>query len=180
MGDQPEDTGQVKPKGFMPGEFLFALLFLGFAVFLLSQLGDEAKFSAKGKFFSQPALWPGIAVIGMTVFGITHLAGTLKGRKVASELAEGEYWLRPLEYLGWFMAYVAATPIIGYLAATLLFMVILCLRAGYRGARPLVAAGMVGLLIVLIFKTGLSVSIPGGAIYEYLPTDLRKFMLVNF
>lgn len=59
-------------------------------------------------------------------------------------------------------------------------MVILCLRAGYRGAGPIIAAALVGLLIVLIFKTGLSVSIPGGAVYEYLPTDLRKFMLVNF
>lgn len=180
MSDAAKDSVDAKPKGFMPGELLFALLFLLFAVFLLSQLGTEAKFSAKGKFFSQPALWPGIGVIGMTVFGAVHAAGTLRGRRLVVELVEGAYWLRPLEYLAWFMAYVAATPIIGYLAASVLFMVILCFRAGYRGARALIAAGLVGLLIVLIFKTGLSVSIPGGAIYEYLPTEWRKFMLVNF
>ena len=174
------EADETKAKGLMPGELLFALLFLAFSLFLLSQLGNEAKFSAKGKFFSQPALWPGIGVIGMTFFGLIHVATKLKGRQLASELAEGAYWLRPLEYLAWFMVYVFATPLVGYLAASVLFMVILCFRAGYRGARPLIAAGLIGLLIVLVFKTGLSVSIPGGAIYEYLPTEWRKFMLVNF
>lgn len=113
IGETPKEPAAAKAKGFMPGELLFAVLFLGFAVFLLSQLGEQARFSAKSKFFSQPALWPGIGVIGMTVFGIVHLAGKMRGRKLAIELAEGGCWLRPLEYLAWFMGYVAATPVIG-------------------------------------------------------------------
>ena len=59
-------------------------------------------------------------------------------------------------------------------------MTALAFRAGYRGPRMLCAAALTGLSIVLIFKTTLSVKIPGGAIYEYLPDIFRNFMIVNF
>ena len=42
------------------------------------------------------------------------------------------------------------------------------------------AAAFTGLGIVLVFKAALSVKIPGGAIYEYLPDTLRNFLIVNF
>ena len=35
-------------------------------------------------------------------------------------------------------------------------------------------------LQVLVFKSMLSVKIPGGEIYEYLPAALRNFMILNF
>ena len=162
-----------------PGGLLFAALFLAFSLFLLSQLGAETKFSAKGKLFAQPAFWPAVGVFGMVFFGALHVI-TRRRADIAAELAEGAVWLRPFEYLVWFMAYVTAAPQIGYLAATVIFMVLMALRAGYRSARMLIAAALTGLAIVLIFKTFLQVKIPGGAIYEALPDAIRNFMIVNF
>jgi len=71
-------------------------------------------------------------------------------------------------------------PIIGYLLATLIFMPLLVFRAGYREKRLLLLSMIIGLTIVVVFKSFLSVKIPGGMIYEYLPDAMRSFMLINF
>ncbi len=89
-------------------------------------------------------------------------------------------WARALEFLLWFLIYVQAVPIIGYLPATVLFTVLLAARQGYRSRRQLTTAAAVGVGIVLVFKTGLSVRIPGGAIYEYLPQTLRNIAIIYF
>ncbi len=162
------------------GQLLFAVLFLGFAAFLLSQLGTEAKFSSKGKLFAQPAFWPGVGVAGMVFFGLLHCLYQWRGSHWLAELAEGVSWLRAFEYFAWFMVYVFATPVIGYLTSTLLMMLLLALRAGYRDRKMLLSALCTGLVIVLLFKTMLGVKIPGGAVYEYLPAAARTFMIVNF
>ena len=115
----------------------------------------------------------------MVFFGALHVVTRWRA-DIGAEMAEGAVWLRPFEYLVWFMAYVSAAPQIGYLAATIIFMVLMALRAGYRSAKMLIAAALTGFAIVLIFKTYLQVKIPGGAIYEALPDALRNFMIVNF
>lgn len=158
---------------------LFAAAFLIASLILLSQLGAETKFSAKGQMFAQPRFWPAVGVIGMVVFGAAYLVETYRGR-VPTSGVEPLIWLRAVEYFVWFMAYVIAVPIIGYLAASICFTVLLALRLGYRSARHLGLAAGVGIAVVLVFKTGLSVKIPGGAVYEYLPDALRNVMIVNF
>ncbi len=162
-----------------PGGFVFALAFLACALVLLFYLGEETKFSASGKLFAQPRFWPAVGVIGMVGFGALHLV-TIWRNRTGRDGLEVVNWVRALEYLAWFMVYVWAVPKIGYLAATILFCVILAVRQGYRAARHLVAAAVLGFAIVLVFKTGLQVKIPGGAVYEYLPGALRNFMIVNF
>lgn len=180
----PEDTvsatGQTPPR---PGGALFAGIFLAIAVLLFSQLGAETKFSAKAwgtkKMFAQPAFWPGVGVIGMCVFGALHAIAAFT-RRAGRDAFEAVQWFRALEYLAWFMGYVWAVPIIGYLPATLIFMGALAIRAGYRDRRMIFAALATGLGIVVVFKSFLSVKIPGGAVYEYLPDALRSFMILNF
>ena len=88
--------------------------------------------------------------------------------------------LATLEYVAYFLCYVAAVPWIGYLSATLLFCPVLCLRCGYRDPRILLASLGVGLATVLVFKTFLQVKIPGGAVYELLPAGARNFMIIYF
>jgi hypothetical protein len=77
------------------------------------------------------------------------------------------------------MVYVYAIPVIGYLLATVTFCVLLTFRIGYRG-RALGVAAVFGLLVVLVFKAGFNVKIPGGAIYEYAPDGMRYFLLRYF
>lgn len=163
-----------------PGGLIFALLFLAAAILLLSQLGSQTKFSPKGNLFAEPVFWPAIGVIGMVLFGGVHCLSQLRQHSRNRDLRETGVWLCSLEYLIWFMVYVFAVPIIGYLPATLIFAVTLAIRAGYRGKRMLGSAILMGLGVVLVFKTFLSVKIPGGALYEYLPGTLRSFAMINF
>lgn len=191
-------TKADRDSGSPHGQLLFALMFIVLAVFLLTQLGEQTKFSSKGKLFAQPAFWPAVGVIGMVFFGALHLiARLLKTREnnaatnsmatenttdstFSVELKEGARWLLALEYLGWFMVYVYATPKIGYLLSTIIFLVALTWRSGYRSKRMLLTAAAVGFAIVLVFKSFLGVKIPGGAVYEALPDSVRSFMIVNF
>lgn len=175
MSDKPENLSFSRP-----GEVFFVAVFLALAVLLLSQLGVQTKFSAKGQLFAQPRFWPAVGVIGMTVFGALHLTTIIRKAEAARELREAVSWLRALEFLAWFMVYVLAVPRIGYLPATVAFTVLLALRMGYRRAGTLWAAAGTGLAIVVVFKTLLSVKIPGGAVYEYLPDGLRNFLILNF
>ena len=162
-----------------PGEKIFVAIFVAFAVLMLTQLGAETKFSASGNFFAQPRFWPAVGVIAMAGLGVAHLAAVWSARD-GWDVREALVWLRPFEYLAWFMVYVQAVPTLGYLVSTILFTVLLAVRQGYRGVRTLGAAALLGLAIVLVFKTGLAVKIPGGTVYEYLPESLRNFMIVNF
>ena len=171
----PTETSR-NPKA---GTFVFALAFLVCAVVLLIYLPDQTKFSAKGKLFAQPRFWPAVGVIGMVVFGAFHALSVWR-RQSSGAAGEVLTWARALEYLLWFMVYVWAVPIIGYLLATVVFTVVLALRQGFRRRSHLVVAIVLGFAIVVIFKAGLAVKIPGGTIYEYLPAGLRNFMIVNF
>lgn len=161
------------------GEIFFVAVFFIFSAFLLSQLGEQAKFNPKGKFFAQPAVWPGIGVIGMTLFGGLHLATRFK-HHIPGTVTELITWARALEFVGWFMVYVYAVPLIGYLPCTIVFTVALALRMGYRKTSTLLWAAFAGVVIVVVFKTLLQVRIPGAASYEYLPDALRNFMIVYF
>ncbi len=163
-----------------PGGLIFASVFLAAALFLLSQLGSQAKFSAKGQLFAEPAFWPAVGVIGMSLFAGLHCLGQFRQRGRFGGLREAGIWLKSLEYLIWFMVYVFAVPIIGYLPASLIFATLLAFRAGYRHRRMIGAAGLMALGVVLLFKTALSVKIPGGALYEYLPDTLRSIAMINF
>ncbi|MEM7259974.1 MAG: tripartite tricarboxylate transporter TctB family protein [Pseudomonadota bacterium] len=166
-------------KTIKAGTTIFAVLFLAFAVFLLMHLDTQTRYSSSGKLFAQPRFWPAAGVIGMSAFGLLYLC-TLWREKLTGSAAEIALWIKAVEYLLWFMAYVWLVPIIGYLLATLIFIVLLSIRQGYRTRRQLLTAAATGLGIVLVFKTFLSVKIPGGAIYEWLPATLRNFMIVYF
>jgi len=172
MQTQATKTGRT-------GGFLFAMLFVLFCVFLLTQLGAETKYTEGKTLLNQPRFWPAVSVIGMLCFGLGHLFAVRRTRnkKVWHELL---IWLSAFEYLIWFMLYVKAVTFIGYLPATILFMLALCLRLGYRSRRSLVLSALTACCIVLVFKTALAVKIPGGALYEFLPAAIRNFMIVNF
>lgn len=173
MADNPENTPN------RAGSLLFVGLFVVFATFLLTQLGTQTKYVPKKDWVTQPGFWPAIGVISMVGFGLLHLATSWRERG-GWRASAALNWLRAFEYLAWFMIYVWLVPILGYLAATVMFTVALALRQGYRTLRTIGASALLGFAIVLVFKAGLSVKIPGGAVYEHLPVGLRNFMILNF
>ncbi|MEM8980915.1 MAG: tripartite tricarboxylate transporter TctB family protein [Pseudomonadota bacterium] len=160
-----------------PGDIVFAWVFLLFALFLLSQLGSQAPWNPRAKIFSQPAFWPTTAVVLMVGFAGLHVLSSALSPRLVGRWAEIWAWVRSLEYAGWFMAYVFLVPFVGYLPTTVVFAVLLGLRAGYRSWAKLGLLAGLGLVIVLVFKGFLQVKIPGGALYEYLPVALRSFFL---
>lgn len=160
-----------------PGDIVFALLFLVFAVFLLTQLGEQTKVVKRTKWFAQPGLWPTIAVWGMVIFGALHYLGSLMSPRIPGRWREVLFWLRSLEYVGYFLIYVFAVPLLGYLPSSLLFALFLCARVGFRSPQAFAAAAAFGISLPVIFRAFLQVKIPAGQIYELLPDTLRAFAL---
>ena len=179
MSDDPF----LASKGPRRGQLLFALAFAGFAIFILSNLGNQTEWVPRTKLFAQPGFWQGVAGAGMVLFGLLHLRGVRRGKGLRrpwisrEDRAEARIWLQPLEYTAWFMVYVLAVPRIGHLPATMIFAPALTWRLGYRSPRLLWASLVFGVAVVLIFKGVLGVKIPGGAVYEYLPDGLRAVAL---
>lgn len=162
------------------GDLLFAIFFLICTLFLVSQIPWQVQWFSGTKLFAQPAFWPVVSLTGMTVFGLFHMATRFRKDDLRREWLELGYWVLSVEYVIWFMAYVHAVPFAGYLLSTIIFAPLLSYRREYRSAKMLLASAGMGLVTVLFFKSFLSVKIPGGLIYEYLPNGLRTFMIVYF
>lgn len=160
------------------GQLVFALAFVAIAVLLLSQITSQTRWVEKTKFVAQPRFWPAVALGGMILMGGLHLY-LLPWRRVSrQDMGEVRNWGRVLEYALWFMGYVLAVPVLGYLPVTLAFVPALSWRMGYRGSLMMGLSLGFALLTVVLFKGLLGVKIPGGAIYEYLPGALRSFFIL--
>lgn len=163
-----------------PGDLVFAVVFLAFSLLLLSQLGEQTVWKKGTRLFAQPSFWPAASLVAMAVFAAFHWLGSAVSPRIDGRWPEIWLWLKSLEYVAWFLVYVALVPVIGYLLATMLFAVLLTVRLGYRSRGWIAVSAGSAVAIVLIFKTFLQVRVPGGLIYEYLPAALRSFMLTNF
>ena len=110
------------------------------------------------------------------------LSGTRPDHLDTSLLPAGELlrWLRPLEFALYFVAYAASIPWLGYLLSTAVFMPLLGLRTGIRSPSGLGLLAGLGIGIVLVFKTGLEVRMPSGALYDLFPPQVRNFLIRNF
>lgn len=163
-----------------PGDIVFAWAVLIGSLALLSQVFDQTVYKPGGKLFSQPRFWPAVALIGMSGFAVLHLLGSILSERIEGRWQEVLLWLSSLEYAGWFIAYAAVVPWAGFLPATVVFSVLLVLRAGYRSKTALISALISAVAIVLLFKTFLQVKLPSGRIYDALPDGLRQIMLTYF
>ena len=189
--DRKSDSEPGKPGGLEDlveprhhrAEILFGAAAFAAGLFLASQLGSELTWKAGQPWVRQPGFMSAVAIVGMLLFGAFELYfswrrnATGRGASISGEVA---FWLKSIEFAVWFMAYVLIVPRLGYLPTTLCFCLLLTLRLGYRSGRVLAASLLVGLATVVIFKSLLSVKIPGGAAYDMLPEALRNFMILNF
>lgn len=163
------------------GELPFALMMLAFALVMILQQPEQAKWIARGvKPHAQPALWPLIGLCGMAFFSALHVMQCLRARKPDTEWREMLIWLRAFEFVLWYLGYAALVPWLGYLLASVLVMMALVWRVGLRSGMAMLSAFGFASGMVLVFKTGLSVKIPGGALYEAFPDPVRIFLSLNF
>ncbi|MGJ8547676.1 MAG: tripartite tricarboxylate transporter TctB family protein [Sulfitobacter sp.] len=163
-----------------PGDLVFSIVFLIFSLLLALSLGSQNVWTSNDRLFSQPAFWSYLSVYTMLGFSILHLISGLLSPALDGRWSEVGFWLRSGEFAIWFMVYVVVVPMLGYLPATLLFSVVLVFRLGYRSKAALWSAAGFSVVVVVLFKTFLQVKVPGGAIYDYLPTAARSFMLTYF
>lgn len=181
MSDQHDLSELIHPPHHR-AEIVFAVASFLIAVVLATQWASQTTWNAGQGWGRQPGLWPLIAVTGMLVFGAGELVACILRnirRGGGDAWAEVRHWAAAGEYLLWYMGYVLLVPWLGYLGATVLFATALTFRAGYRG-RMLGWAALSGALIVVGFKTLLSVRIPGGAVYELFPQAIRNFLVIHF
>ncbi|MFP7674587.1 tripartite tricarboxylate transporter TctB family protein [Marivita sp. S0852] len=160
------------------GDFVFAVAMLVFSLFLLVSFPSQTTPAEFTAWSAQPTLWPGIAVVGMVVFSALNLLGSVMSPRIPGRLKELRVWLGFAEFAGWFILYVLLVPILGYLPMSILMAVALVWRSGYRSKRMMLVAVLMGVGTVLLFKTGLRVNVPGGALYELFPAGIRNFFIV--
>lgn len=163
-----------------PGDLAYSILCVAFSLFLAFNLSSQTTWAPNTKTFAQPAFWPYAAVIAMVIFSVLHMISSLVSPKLDGRWQEIGFWLRSVEFAGWFMLYVIAVPQLGYLPTTILLAVALSARLGYRGAKYLGSAALFGAIVVVIFKSLLQVKAPGAAAYELLPATLRSVFLTYF
>ena len=163
-----------------PGDLVFGLFFLAFAVFIVYSLPTEAKLSGRGSLFAKPAFYVHFAAYAMLAFAALHVLSSLASQALDGRWREVWLWLRSIEYAVWFLAYVVIAPYLGYLLATVVFTVSLALRLGYRSRQAVGWTVLFSVCVVVVFKSFLQVKVPGGQLYEYLPGALRTFMLTYF
>ena len=174
-----DDDSPIEVKSRISGQLLFAVGFLLFSLFLLSQIGSETRWVAGTKLAAQPRFWPAVGLLIMVLFAALRIWALPRRKLNSADWREAKIWLQPVEFVGWFMVYVWLVPVIGYLLSTLLFAPALCYRMGYRDRRTLLIAALFGIAVVVLFKGFLGVKIPGALIYEYLPGSIRSFFIIN-
>ncbi len=169
----------IEVKTRLSGQVVFIIAAFALSLLLLAQLGTQTEWNERARnIAAQPRLWPGVALVVMVLsFGL-HWRLMKRRRPNSLDLIEVRRWAEPIEFLGWFIAYVFAVPRLGFLPMSIAFACALTWRLGYRSRGALWLAAGFAVAITVLFKGLLGVNIPGGAIYEYLPTSLRSFALV--
>ena len=174
MADDSDLTAKTKSHG----QIVFVGLWLALSLILLAQITTQTEWTDNARnFASQPRLWPGVALLVMTLgFGL-HLFLMRRRRPVRLDWVEARRWLEPFEFAAWFMGYVFLVPQLGFLPMSLVFAAALTWRMGYRAPVMLALALVFAVAVVVLFKGFLGVNIPGAAIYHALPDGLRSFAL---
>ncbi len=167
----------------LPALFFLALITVA-AYGLLVLVPSQTRWFPRVHFYLQPGFQAYVILVTMAFFASIALLREImrlrlrKSRQTIFLWLEILDWLRSIEYALWFVAYAVTIPVLGYLPATLGFMLLLGARVGIRSARKLAVLALIGLTIVLFFRGLLTVKMPAGQYYEFLPEPLRGFALM--
>jgi len=172
-------------EGYQVGNLIFVILMLFIVSVFLISIPYETKWLNNIPLVKQPRFWPALCLAGMTLFSLLYSVQVWHSYKIQadqfqSELEESLSWVRPIEFVFYFILYVWLVPLIGYLLSTLLFFSLLTIRSGYRTLSMLAISLATGFGIVVVFKSLLKVKIVSGAIYDHLPDGLSTFFMIYF
>jgi hypothetical protein len=163
-----------------------AVIFAAAALTLLCLLGLATKAgSAKAQWWTWPALAPGAALTVLTLANAVTLVRDLLDLRArpptpAEWQAAGAAvlgWLRPLEFLAYYAAYVGAIRHAGYFPASLIFVTFLLWRAGLRARHWFLYGGVFCVALIGIFRAGLGVWMPVPALYDLAPEAVRLALM---
>lgn len=172
------DEADIHARTRGAGQIVFVGLALGGTALLLLVIGGQTVWAEDAKHIAeQPRFWPAVGLLTMLAGFAAHLWRMPRRRLRAEDRRELSRWAEPLEHVLWFLGFVTLVPIVGFLPMSILFAVGLCWRVGYRDRALYWSAAVFAVATVLFFKGFLSVNIPGGAIYEFLPGPLRSLAL---
>lgn len=160
-------------------------LFAAISTGLLALIGVATKANAKGGWWTQPWLMPAIAL------GILAAANLITlWREVADLRANppGEEerhqgraailaWLRPVEFLAYYGAYIWSIQHVGYFPSTLVFVFFLLWRVGLTAPRWLLAGLGLTLFMIGVFRMGLGVWMPAPELYDAFPDSIRTALM---
>ena len=183
-GEGPRRDGG--PSG--TGAVVLTILFLIFGAVLLALTPWQTTPAPPGKEWStEPALAPAVFLVVLVVPAGFLLAAGLRAR-----LGPGGPGLRlrplphelraagmVLEFAVYFVLYVWLVDKLGYLLSSFLFAFVGCRRLGLRGWRTVAFSVVLAVALAGVFRAGLGIWMPGAAIYEYLPGELRNFALLR-
>ena len=164
------------------GQRIFAICVLLIAVTLLFFADSELKWKKNVDFHRQPGFWSIIGLSGMAFFSTLELIMPPWKMEIPAYFHWKSWlfnWFGPLEFAAYFLIYVYLVPKLGYLPTTLLVFPLLVLRVGYRERKYLAYSWIVGIVIVVLFKTFLQVKIPGGELYSIFPDAIRNFLILR-
>ncbi len=179
MQDEGEDANRLE-------SFALTLIFTAISVALLSTLFIATRHGpATGGWWTRPALAPGVALVVLVLANLMtiarawgHLRNAPPTRAERDEArARVAGWLRPLEYLGYYAAYLLAIQHLGYLPSTLLFVQFLLWRVGLTEWRWILAGVAFVIGMVLVFRVGLGVWMPAPEFFELFPNAMRMALI---
>ena len=160
------------------GQWLFSLCAFALVLFLFASIPFQTSFFDNVPWYKQPRIWPGIAIVGMLIAGIGHFFTLRKFSEPPETLPfskDLQLTAKALEISLWFILYIFAVGALGYLPSSIAFALFMCWRMEYKSWRFYLYALLLAIAIVAIFKGILQVRIPGGDLYDFLPTDLQRF-----
>jgi hypothetical protein len=161
------------------------IIFAGLSTGLLAVIGFATKANAKGGWWTQPWLMPAIALaLLVAANAITLWREVADMRRTPpddAEMREGWTallgWLRPLEYLAYYAAYIWAIRHVGYFPATLVFVLFLLWRVGLRAPKWALAGLGLSLFMIGVFRYGLGVWMPAPEFYDLFPDAMRSALI---
>lgn len=163
-----------------------ALIFAAVSLALLALIGVATRHGqAAGGWWTRPAMAPGVALVILGIANVItvwrDLADLRANPPTPDERAQARVqilgWLRPLEFLAYYAAYIWALQHVGYFPATLVFVMFLLWRVGLTAPRWLLAGLGLSLFMIAVFRAGLGVWMPAPEFYELFPDGVRMTLI---